>query len=128
MSEITRSLLIFVGAGTGGLARYYTDRLVHVVASREFPFGTLLINVSGSLVIGVLFPLLAQDRYEPYRLLLLTGLLGGYTTFSAFSRETVTLIQQRQIGYAVAYVLCSVLLSLLAAGAGMKISSRVMAW
>jgi len=101
-------VLVFVGAGAGGVFRH----LINVLAARwwgtDFPVGTLLINVTGSLVMGLLVGWLAfkadANWSQPLRLFVATGVLGGYTTFSTFSLETVLLVERNEIGLAVAYV------------------------
>jgi len=85
-----------------------------------FPWGTFAVNVSGSLVIGLVMALLiARDADPAYRLLLVTGFLGGYTTFSSFSFETIALIEARRWDAAALYVVGSVVLGLLATGLGL---------
>ncbi|MGE3919862.1 MAG: fluoride efflux transporter CrcB [Gammaproteobacteria bacterium] len=89
-------LLIFIGAGIGGVLRYWVSNGAYWLLGREFPYGTLVVNVSGSLLMGFLFVLIIE-RFNGLgthlRSLLLIGLLGGYTTFSSFSIETVTLFE-----------------------------------
>ncbi|MES2142023.1 MAG: fluoride efflux transporter CrcB [Pseudomonadota bacterium] len=88
--------LIFVGAGLGGVLRYAISNSVYLLFKRSFPLGTLLVNISGCFLMGFLFVLLL-DRFEhigsELRALLLIGLLGGYTTFSSFSIETINLFE-----------------------------------
>lgn len=130
MNDLSRAALVFLGAGAGGVARFFVDRAVHLVAARDFPSGTMLINITGSLMIGVLYEYLGAqppERSEPWRLLLMTGILGGFTTFSAFSRETISLLEQKNHLQAGLYVFLSVTLSILAAGLAMKITSRLIA-
>ena len=90
------SILIFIGAGLGGVIRYWMSNVVYTIVSRGFPYGTLFVNVSGSFMMGIFYTLLL-DRFTvsaPYlRSLLLIGVLGGYTTFSSFSIETVQLVE-----------------------------------
>ncbi len=142
------SVLIFIGAGLGGLLRYWVGVGVQRwwsaaatgVLSGGFPLGTLLVNVSGCLVMGFLGALWAgggsgvgagavagsgvvQDGRESLRLLLMVGVLGGYTTFSSFGRETLLLTQQGEWGQAGFYVGASVVLSLAAVWAGAALAS-----
>lgn len=124
-----KSLLVFLGAGLGGLARYWVGLAFHRWAGSEFPVGTLLINVTGCLAMGYLMVRFAQsdpDR-DHVRVAVLVGVLGGYTTFSAFGKETLELVQSGEAGRAVLYVLLSVVLSLLAVWGGWTIATRAAA-
>jgi CrcB protein len=104
-------VLVFLGAGAGGVFRH----VVNILAARwwgtDFPFGTLVINVTGSSLMGLLVGWLAfktsANWSQPLRLFVATGVLGGYTTFSTFSLETILLIERNQIGTAAVYVLAS---------------------
>ncbi|MEA2552752.1 MAG: fluoride exporter [Fimbriimonadaceae bacterium] len=121
MSALRASLLVFLGAGLGANARFWLGTCVAKLWGQAFPWGTLLINVSGSLLIGLIFGLYARQEIEPgWRYLLITGLLGGYTTFSAFSWETLKLIQEGKPGAALAYVAASVVVGLAACWAGFE--------
>lgn len=90
------SLLIFIGAGFGGVFRYWISNGVYLLLDRKFPYGTLVVNVSGCFLMGLLF-VLTLERFDnigsQLRALLLIGLLGGYTTFSSFSIETINLFE-----------------------------------
>ena len=90
------SLLIFFGAGLGGFVRYWVSTGVYSFLGRNFPYGTLVVNSSGSFLMGLLFALIVErfDGIGPQlRALLLIGFLGGYTTFSSFSIETLNLFE-----------------------------------
>jgi fluoride exporter len=90
------SLLIFFGAGLGGVCRYWFSNGVYWLFGRQFPYGTLFVNVTGSFLMGLLVVVLMERFNEigsQLRSLLLVGFFGGYTTFSAFSIETVTLFE-----------------------------------
>lgn len=115
-------LQVALGGALGASARY----LVNISAMRAlgpgFPWATVFVNVAGSLVMGVLVVALAHgagNRYAPF---LMTGILGGFTTFSAFSLDAVALMQRGQTGLAAAYIVGSVVVSLLALLAGMAIA------
>lgn len=90
------SMLIFLGAGFGGVSRYWVSNATYTLLGRQFPHGTLVVNASGCFLIGFLFTLIT-DRFSALgpalRSLLLIGFLGGYTTFSSFSLETLNLFE-----------------------------------
>jgi len=106
-------LLVFLGGGFGAMLRHG----VNLGAARwfgiNFPWGTLFVNVTGSLVMGLIagFFALKSGQSQEWRLFLTTGILGGYTTFSAFSLDTALLYERGEIGFAALYVLGSVALS-----------------
>ena len=114
-------LQVALGGAIGASGRY----LVGVGAVRlmgpGFPWATLVVNVLGSLAMGALVVLLAQKDATRMAPLLMTGLLGGFTTFSAFSLDAVTLYERGQIGAAAGYVTASVVLSIGALFAGMAL-------
>jgi CrcB protein len=118
-------LLVFLGAGIGGVARYGLGRLVYQ-PTETMPWGTLLVNVSGSLLIG-LFAAAAQNKglSAQTQAFLIAGVCGGYTTFSAFSAETLALIQSGHWGRATAYALASVVLCVGATLVGMRMGIAV---
>lgn len=114
-------LLIFVGAGCGGVLRYWVSNLSYWLLGRQFPYGTLIVNVSGCFLMGLLFVLFIE-RFNgigpPLRSLLLIGLLGGYTTFSSFSIETLSLFENGALLSAIANILLSIILCLAATWLG----------
>lgn len=116
-------LLIALGGGAGAVLRYTMQGLVQPRAS-VFPFGTLIVNITGCLAIGFLMALFTGPYLirEEYRLGIITGVLGGYTTFSSFGWETMQLLEQRQWGMALLYVGLSVIVGLLATFAGIRLS------
>jgi fluoride exporter len=111
---------IGVGGALGATARYATITNAAKLLRTDFPYGTFVVNVTGSFVAGflALFLLRKLPEQENLRLLLTTGFLGGFTTFSAFSLEALQLVQRGETGLALAYVMGSVLLSLVAVYAG----------
>jgi len=115
-------VMVFLGGGLGAAARHGVNLLsAQAGAGSRFPWGTLVINVLGSLLIGALaewFALRTQLP-QPLRLFLITGVLGGFTTFSAFSLEVGLLMERGQLGAAAGYVLASVVASIGAMFAGM---------
>ena len=123
-------LLVFVGGGVGSVTRY----LLGVGAMRSFgtgwPYGTLAANVLGGLAMGLLISWLAHRGgadQERWRLLLGVGFMGGFTTFSSFSLETVLMIERRDYGQAAAYIAASVVLSLGALFLGLLAARRIFA-
>jgi len=120
-------LLIGVGAALGANMRYLLGQLVTQRLGSGFPYGTLLINVLGSLGIG-LFLGLVGTPYEPssaWRLLIVTGFLGGFTTFSTFSYETYTLFALGRWQDALLYAFGSVAIGLAATAMGVRMSQFV---
>ena len=115
--------LIFVGGGIGAALRHVVNLTSAQWLGATFPWGTLIVNVTGSFVIGLLAAYFAfrGDAVwsQPLRLFLTTGILGGYTTFSAFSLDFALLFERGEIAQAVAYVLFSVGLSLAAVFLGL---------
>lgn len=115
-------LAIAAGSALGGLARYGLTEAVTRAVGGGFPLGTLLVNVLGSAAIGMSAAAIAHGTPVPWspmvRHAVVTGVLGGFTTFSAFSMQTVALVQQGQVGTALANVGLSVLASLGACWAG----------
>lgn len=103
-------LLVFAGGGLGAVTRYWLTGFVHDRIGGDFPFGTLSVNVVGCLFIGLLMYLL-EDRFLVYpslRVFLTIGILGGFTTFSSFSFETVAMLRDGQILYAATNIIVSV--------------------
>ena len=113
-------LWVALGGAAGAAARYGVAQWTGARWGWNFPWGTLAVNVTGSLAIGLLMTLLIARGADPaFRLLLVTGFLGGYTTFSAFSFEALTLLEARRWSSAALYVGGSVVLGLLACGLGL---------
>ncbi|MFV0409712.1 MAG: fluoride efflux transporter CrcB [Paracoccus sp. (in: a-proteobacteria)] len=113
-------LQVALGGAIGATARYGTYRLISFHGP-GFPVATGVVNVLGSLAMGLLAALMAYRWNNHYAPLLLTGMLGGFTTFSAFSLDALTLWERGQTGGALIYILASVVLSLGAVIAGMAI-------
>ena len=115
-------LLVALGSGLGGAARLWVSTLVARGAGTLFPWGTLAVNVFGCLVVGILGAMFEQSSplhvRQDLRVLLVVGVLGGFTTFSAFSLETLLLVQRGSTLGAVTYVVSSIALCLLAAAGG----------
>lgn len=95
-------LLIFVGGGLGALLRYWGSGIVYRLTSLGFPYGTAVVNITGCFVIGLVMSGLAArfDDAPGLKLFLTIGLLGGFTTYSSFSYETIALIQEAKVAAA----------------------------
>jgi CrcB protein len=122
MSVLFGYITVFFGAGIGGMLRLAANR-AGILLSLSFPWSTLFVNVSGCLVIGLIagwFALRGQAG-QTLRLFLTTGILGGYTTFSAFALDTAMLWERGQVWRSTFYVLSSVLLSIAGAFLGLAI-------
>lgn len=116
-------LFICLAGGIGALLRFLIDGLIRTGLGRSFPWGTLLINVSGSFLLGLMTGLLSHQQLSQTIVLILgTGLLGGYTTFSTVSFETVRLIEGRRYMAALANAGGTLVVTLLAAGIGLVIT------
>lgn len=108
-------LTIGVGSFLGGTLRYMLSQWVQLKTNTVFPYGTLSVNIVGCLVIGVVIGLAEKFQLSnEWKLFLTTGILGGFTTFSAFSIDTITLFKSGQMMMAFAYILASVALGLIA--------------
>lgn len=114
-------LIVFIGAGIGGALRHGVNLAAVRLLGYGFPFGTLIVNVLGSLAMGLLAGWFAYRMGIPQhlRLFLTTGILGGFTTFSAFSLDAALLMERNAWWLSAAYVAGSVLASVLALFAGL---------
>jgi CrcB protein len=120
-------LAIAAGGGVGALLRYWVSSGTHALLGRGFPYGTLTVNVLGSLMMGFLYVWLL-DRIVTgpvVRAFLLIGLLGGFTTFSTFSIESLNLIEAGHVLKALVNVLLSVSVCITAAGLGVLIARQL---
>ncbi len=121
--------LLWVGLGgfLGANARYFLGRAMVERYGASFPWGTLAVNLTGAFLIGVIaeWLLLRQDSPESWRLLLVVGVLGGYTTFSAYALEIVTLMRDDKLLRAMAYVLVSNVAGIALCFLGVALARRV---
>lgn len=120
MNALHPLVLVAIGGALGSMARYSATVAINRMAQSAFPWGTLAVNVTGSFLIGVLMVLLFKtgDWRENGRLLLVTGMMGGFTTFSSFSWETMKLLEDGRLMMALTNVFASVAICLLATLAG----------
>ena len=108
-------LIVLAGAGLGGLARYVAGTWIMAKYGGRFPLGTFVINITGAFLIGILMTLLTE-RFHPHpnwRLFLVVGILGGYTTFSSFEYETYQAVRDGERWLGLVYVAGSVVLGYL---------------
>ena len=110
---ITPVISVALGGALGAVARYLVGLAV------AFPLGTLTVNVLGSLAIGIVWAMFTERGLHGWLPLVLTGFLGGFTTFSAFSLDTMRLVEGGRLGAAGGYVIASVMLSLIACALGL---------
>ena len=123
-----KTIAVLLGGALGTGMRYFLSTFVYsVIQQPSFPYANLIINVSGSFVIGLLAELFdARLLVSPtVRVAILTGVLGGYTTFSSFSFETYSLLRDGQMGLVVANASGSVLLGLLAVWLGVRVAQMI---
>ena len=116
-------LIVFLGGGLGAALRHGINLLSARILGMAFPYATFFENVSGSLVMGLIAGYLAfkGDASQHWRLFLMTGILGGYTTFSAFSLDAALLYERGAIGLALFYVVGSVAFSIAGLFAGLAL-------
>lgn len=124
MKEI---IAVFIGSGLGGLSRYGLGKWVDSWHNHYFPFGTFVVNVAACFALGIVLGLADHKQIlEPTaRLFLAVGFCGGFSTFSTFSSETLTLFQQGHNLTSVLYALCSLLLCVSATFGGLFIAERI---
>jgi fluoride exporter len=123
---LDKYLVVLVGAGLGGLTRYIAGTWVMTKYGGRFPLGTFIINVTGSFLIGVLMPLLTERlQWHPnWRLFLVVGILGGYTTFSSFEYESFVMVRGGARGMGMLYMTGSVLLGYVCVWLGTVLTAR----
>jgi fluoride exporter len=114
-------LVVFLGAGIGGALRHGVNLAALRLLGPGFPYSTITVNIVGSLIMGLLAGWFAHkaDPGQTWRLLLTTGVLGGFTTFSAFSLDAALLLERGQLALAALYVLTSPVLAIAGLFAGL---------
>ena len=120
-------IFIALGGAVGAVLRYLTSVAVYAFMGRGFPYGTLFVNVSGSMLMGVLSVIMLErlDLGPEWRAAVLVGVLGSFTTFSTFSIETLNLLEQGEMVRAMANIVLSVLLCLVAVWSGVLIGRQL---
>jgi fluoride exporter len=119
-------LLVFLGGGLGSVCRFVLGGAIQSRSSATVPVGTLVVNVLGCLAIGVLARLFHQEGTAGYeRAALIVGFCGGFTTFSAFSFETLTLVQAGRWGAAAGYIASSIVVCVVMTAAGYAVAGGV---
>lgn len=124
---MNKIMAVAVGGALGSVLRYGLSNWVHSFVGRGFPYGTLAVNVLGCLAMGILFVLFVERSSENtlWRTGLVIGLLGGFTTFSAFSIETFSLLEQGAMAKAIGYVAASLMLCLGATWLGVLLARQL---
>ncbi len=118
--------MVLLGGGAGSLARYLLSTAIMARTGGRFPFGTVIINITGSFIIGLLMTLFTE-RLSPHtnlRLLLVTGFLGGYTTFSSFEWESLSLVRDSGWWLGLVNIVGSVVLGYSAVWLGSALAKR----
>ncbi len=120
-------IYLLAGGALGSLSRYLVSGFVHTVAKGIFPWGTLLVNASGSFVIGLAWGLFELRDISPQaRMFIFVGFLGGYTTFSTYALETLNLVREGDMGMAALNILLNNLLALVFVFAGYFLSKGLL--
>lgn len=124
---ISNILLVALGGGLGSAARYLCQRWIAQIHTQSFPWGTFLVNITGCMLIGIFWGLALKQTANgntlptSWQLFLMTGLCGGFTTFSAFTLEGVSLLKEDKLILFLSYMAASVITGLLATYAGIKL-------
>lgn len=123
MNLLPNILAVALGGAIGAVARYLISQTIQEPTPSAFPFGTLTVNLVGCLLIGILYGIANRNMLidTHLKLLLITGFCGGFTTFSAFSHETIRLLQQGQLPYVMLYIGLSVMVGAILVFIGMKL-------
>jgi CrcB protein len=126
--NLNNYILIFLGGGIGCAVRYWVSSNAYSIVGQSFPYGTLIVNVTGSFLMGLLF-IIILERFNSFapqlRAFLLIGFMGGYTTFSSFSIETLTLFEQGELFRASLNVILSFTLCMFAVWLGVTLGRQL---
>src|SRR5687767_14391220 len=120
----TNIMLVGIGGALGSITRYLVQKHLTQLYPLSFPLGTFIVNVSGCFLIGIFFGLADKHQYfrPAFRLLMMTGFCGGFTTFSAFTLEGMQLLDEQRFLIFTLYFVLSVLLGLIATFAGFRLT------
>jgi CrcB protein len=120
---IKHILFVGMGGGIGSMARYLFQRWAYAIYPHHFPWGTLMVNVVGCFLIGLFWGIhfSSFESNENWKLFLMVGICGGFTTFSAFTLEGIGLLREQRLLLFFSYVATSVVLGLLATYIGMRL-------
>lgn len=118
-------LAVFLGGGIGAVLRWGITTFILEKVSSIFPFGTFIVNISGTFAIGFIATILLSSDYELLRLFLITGILGGYTTYSTYELESAQLFRKNKV-IALIYWLGSVIIGILTACLGIMVAEGLM--
>lgn len=119
--------VVFIGAGLGGMLRYWASNFVYKFLSPDFPYGTLFVNVLGSLIIGIIMYYFNENRLisSTTRVFLTVGFCGGLTTFSTFSFETINFLKEKEFLFAGLNIIANVMLTLISLFVVYKIAKLI---
>ncbi|MDR2796792.1 MAG: fluoride efflux transporter CrcB [Treponema sp.] len=124
--SVIRYIAVIIGGGLGAAARYGSTQLVNTLWVQPFPLGTFCVNALGSFMIGFLFQIFESSRIPgELRLFLITGFLGGYTTFSSYALESIRLFSEGQVKQALLNIIVNNLAALVLAGLGIGLSKAL---
>jgi CrcB protein len=115
-------LFVALGGAGGAVSRYLMSNFIHASLASKFPYATLIVNLLGSLMIGIMYVLIVEKAvlHPDWRSVLMVGFLGAFTTFSTFSIETINLMQNGYLGSALLYIIFSVVVCVFAAWLGVS--------
>lgn len=124
--NIFKILLVGIGGSLGSMLRYVSAKTIDARLNSSFPYGTLTVNLIGSFIIGLLFALVAKrTNSENWNVFFGAGFCGGFTTFSAFALENMTLLNQKMLATSMLYIISTLALGLLAVFIGMALGKNL---
>lgn len=125
--KLNNYFVVFIGAGLGGMLRYWASNFVYKFLSPDFPYGTLFVNVLGSLIIGIIMYYFNENRLisPTTRVFLTVGFCGGLTTFSTFSFETINFLKEKEFLFAGLNIIANVMLTLISLFVVYKIAKLI---